>query len=114
LYYDTGLRGGGGAVLPPKIAPQQAPPSLAAPVAPAVRPVAPAVRPVAPADPWATRPFGVTPKDWAGILADRAKERLKIESDAKTVIGLLTGVEDIINKQAEVFLAMFMEERKPR
>jgi hypothetical protein len=74
LYYDTGLRGGGGAVLPQQGAPQQATPSLATPVTPAaVQPVAPAaVRSVAPA---AVRSVDTSGKPIAKPLIDTVSPR---------------------------------------
>ena len=124
LFYETGLKGGGGAALPPKIAPQQVPqvvPQGAAstPVVPtaAPRPMVPAAAPrpmvptaapqpnaVAPQAQPEERPPGITPKKWDELTAKRLEKRLDEIKDAKDVKGLLTGVEDLIDRGSGGFV----------
>ena len=114
LFYDTGLKGGGGAVLPPKIAPQQAMPTQGAavprPMVPAAapRPMVPTAAPqpnaVAPQAQPEERPPGITPKKWDELTAKRLEKKLEEIKDAKDVKGLLTGVEDLIDRGSGGFV----------
>jgi hypothetical protein len=85
----------------PPAMPQTAIPQTVAPqVQPQVRPqTSPNVRPVQAAMPTAQeRPAGVTPKAWAEIQAKQAEAQFEKTKGAKTVVGLLTGVEDLIDQ----------------
>jgi hypothetical protein len=44
------------------------------------------------------RPSGVTPKAWAEIQAETAKSKISTTKDATAVLGLLTGVDALIDK----------------
>ena len=84
----------------PPAMPQTATPQTVAPqVQPQVRPqTSPNVRPVQAVPTAQERPAGVTPKAWAEMQAKQAEAQLEKTKSAKTVVGLLTGVEDLIDQ----------------
>ena len=109
LYYDTGLKGGGGAVLPPKIAPQQVPqvvPQGAAstPMVPtaAPRPMVPAAAPqpgaMVPQAPISPAMAALTPKARNEINAKQAEQGIVGTKDAQSVLNLMDGVEGLIDQ----------------
>ena len=109
LFYDTGLKGGGGAVLPPKIAPQQVPqvvPQGAAstPVVPtaARRPMVPTAAPqpgaMVPQAPINPAMAALTPKARNEINAKQAEQGIVGAKDAQSVLNLMDGVEELIDK----------------
>ena len=63
-----------------------------------VRPVQPVAQPVSSQPTAQTRPPGVTPKAWSEQLAEQSKAQYEKTRGATTVKGLLTGVEDLIDK----------------
>lgn len=75
-------------------------PRIAIPPQGSVRPVQPVAQPVAPSSqPTAqARPPGVTPKAWAEIQAKQAEAQFEKTKGATTVIGLLNGIEDLIDQ----------------
>jgi len=79
---------------------QPAAPRMGTPPQGSVRPVQPVAQPVAPSgQPTAqARPAGVTPQAWAKILADRATAQDEKTKSATTVIGLLNGIEEVIDR----------------
>jgi hypothetical protein len=84
---------------PPAMPQTETPQTVAPQVQPQVRPqTSPNVRPVQAVPTAQERPAGVTPKEWAGIQAKQAEAQLEKTKSAKTVVGLLTGVEDLIDQ----------------
>jgi hypothetical protein len=77
--------------------PAAAPP----PVVPAAVPQPNAVVPQAQPE---ARPPGITPKKWDEIIAKRLEKRLEEIKDAKDVKGLLTNVEDLIDRGSGGFV----------
>jgi hypothetical protein len=99
LYYDTGLKGGGGAALPPPGAvSQQAMPTQGAasvPVAPTAAPQPGAMVPQAPISPAMA---ALTPKARNEINAKQAEQGIVGAKDAQSVLNLMDGVEGLIDK----------------
>lgn len=75
-------------------------PRIGIPPQGSVRPVQPVAQPVAPSgqSKAQTRPPGVTPKDWAQIQAKQVEAQFEKTRGATTVIGLLNGIEDLIDQ----------------
>ena len=82
--------------------PPQGPAALRIAIPPqgSVRPVQPVAQPVAPSSQPTSqaRPSGVTPKAWAEIQAKQSEAQFEKTKGATTVIGLLNGIEDLIDK----------------
>jgi hypothetical protein len=113
LYYDTGLKGGGGAALPPpgavpqqvpQVAPQGAAPQQAMPTqdAAAPRPMVPAAAPQ-PGAMVAQTPINpamaaLTPKARNEIAAKLTEQGIVGSKDAQSVLNLMDGVEGLIDK----------------
>jgi hypothetical protein len=113
LYYDTGLKGGGGAALPPpgavpqqvpQVAPQGAVPQQAMPTqgAAAPRPMVPAAAPqpgaMVPQTPINPAMAALTPKARNEIAAKQAEQGIVGTKDAQSVLNLMDGVEGLIDK----------------
>jgi len=113
LYYDTGLKGGGGAVLPPpgaapqqapQVAPQSAVPQQAMPAqgAAAPRPMVPTAAPqpgaMVPQAPISPAMAALTPKARNEINAKQAEQGIVGTKDAQSVLNLMDGVEGLIDK----------------
>ena len=83
--------------LPPS---QSVAPRINIPPQGSVRPVQTVAQPVAPSSQSTAqaRPPGVTPKAWAEIQAEQAKAQFEKTRSATTVIGLLTGIENLIDQ----------------
>jgi hypothetical protein len=79
---------------------QPAAPRIGIPPQGSVRPVQPVAQPVAPSgQPTAqTRPPGVTPKDFAAMQARQAEAQQEKAKSATTVVGLLNGIEEVIDR----------------
>ena len=75
-------------------------PRIAIPPQGSVRPVQTVAQPVAPSSQSTAqaRPPGVTPKAWAEIQAEQAKAQFEKTKSATTVIGLLNGIEEVIDR----------------
>jgi len=110
LFYDTGLRAGGGAVLPPpsavpqqvpQVAPQGAAPIPVVPTA-APRPMVPAAAPqpgaMVPQTPINPAMAALTPKARNEIAAKQTEQGIVGTKDAQSVLNLMDGVEGLIDK----------------
>ena len=75
-------------------------PRIAIPPQGSVRPVQPVAQPVAPSSQSTAqaRPAGVTPRDFAAMQARQAEAQQEKAKSATTVVGLLNGIEEVIDR----------------
>ena len=108
LAFETGQSPATQPVLPPNapvpnfgvqtLTPSQPAAPSNVPPQKSVRPVQPVAQPVSSQPTAQTRPPGVTLKAWSEQLAEQSKAQYEKTRGATTVKGLLTGVEDLIDK----------------